>query len=157
MVKFSLTHLKEKTITMSLTNHPKLNAQSLIRYCPECGTIGDVPEGKRDCCPDGSHSSVIPFGIAIQAYGGFVALLNKGKKPEEIVLNLPKGWRLLNEGYTDIFHSIGDAAEWKAHGLSISVRKFLEAIDKRQGNPQLLITKDKDGSYELAVGTEGKS
>lgn len=32
----------------------------LVRFCPECGRLGDVPEGAIDCCPDGSHAAYMP-------------------------------------------------------------------------------------------------
>lgn len=43
----------------------------LVRYCYECGTIGPVPEGARDCCPDGSHAVLVPKQVAEQARTGF--------------------------------------------------------------------------------------
>lgn len=43
----------------------------LVRYCHECGSIGDVPAGKRDCCPDGSHAVLVPEKVADQARTGF--------------------------------------------------------------------------------------
>lgn len=46
-----------------------------VRYCYECGSIGDVPKGKRDCCPDGSHAKRVHRVIAEQAQGGFHAML----------------------------------------------------------------------------------
>ena len=47
---------------------------NLIRYCSECGTIGKVSEGKRDCCltPTPCH---VPYNVAIQAHAGFHAAL----------------------------------------------------------------------------------
>jgi len=45
-----------------------------IRYCSECGTIGNVPEGKRDCCPT-SKPAQVPFDVAIQAHAGLNAAI----------------------------------------------------------------------------------
>ena len=45
-----------------------------IRYCSECGTIGNVPKDKRDCCPTAKPSQV-PLDVAVQAHAGFHAAL----------------------------------------------------------------------------------
>lgn len=34
--------------------------EGMVRYCPDCGSIGEVPAGARDCCPDGSHAIYVP-------------------------------------------------------------------------------------------------
>jgi hypothetical protein len=34
--------------------------KDLIRFCPECGHLGEVSVGARDCCPDGSHAAYMP-------------------------------------------------------------------------------------------------
>ena len=34
--------------------------KDLIRFCPECGSLGEVPFSARDCCPDGSHAAHMP-------------------------------------------------------------------------------------------------
>lgn len=39
-------------------------AEELVRYCPECGHIGDVGTEHRDCCPDGSHARRVPKKFA---------------------------------------------------------------------------------------------
>lgn len=40
------------------------NQEVMVRFCPECGSLGDVPAGARDCCPDGSHARVVPKKFA---------------------------------------------------------------------------------------------
>lgn len=52
-----------------------------VRFCPECGSIGEVPEGFRDCCPDGSHARYVHPVIADMAQGGFHAMLNSLAAP----------------------------------------------------------------------------
>lgn len=48
-----------------------------VRYCPECGTIGESPEGKhccpegKQCCPDFTHAALVPLAVAWQARKGF--------------------------------------------------------------------------------------
>lgn len=47
-----------------------------IRYCPECGHIGDVPPRKINCCPDGLTAAVhVPPAVAVQARTGFMAAI----------------------------------------------------------------------------------
>ena len=46
----------------------------LIRYCSECGLVGEVSKGKRDCCPT-ARPAMIPPDIAVQAHAGFKAAL----------------------------------------------------------------------------------
>ena len=50
-----------------------------VRYCYECGHIGEVDYTKhRDCCPDGSHARYVHPKIAEQAQcgtGGYVKQL----------------------------------------------------------------------------------
>lgn len=72
--------------------------------------------------------------------------------PEVIELNLPKGWRLLNEGYNNVFGAIGKSTDIVyPDALSISVRKFLEALDFTQGTPKLKLKKGNNGSFELEI------
>ena len=46
-----------------------------VRYCPECGLIGDFSKDKRGCCPDGIMAVRVPPNVAIQAHAGFQAAL----------------------------------------------------------------------------------
>ena len=46
--------------------------RTLIRYCPECGNIGEVDrEQHYNCCPDGNAAAYIHRKIAEQAKRGF--------------------------------------------------------------------------------------
>lgn len=47
-----------------------------IRYCPHCGTIGELGEGKR-CCPDGHGAPYVPRQVAEQAREGFLASIRE--------------------------------------------------------------------------------
>lgn len=38
--------------------------ETLVRYCPDCGSIGPVPASARDCCPDGQHARMVPENFA---------------------------------------------------------------------------------------------
>lgn len=51
-----------------------------VRYCPECGCIGNVPVGAIDCCPGGNNAVRVPRVVAEQARKGFtVALIQDDK------------------------------------------------------------------------------
>lgn len=39
-------------------------AEPMARFCPGCGSMGDVPSTYRDCCPDGGKARVIPAALA---------------------------------------------------------------------------------------------
>lgn len=134
--------------------------KNLIRYCHECGTVGEVPAGKKDCCPDGSHAAMVPIEVAVQAYAGLISKLNGGlsdrKEPEVIEINPPADWRLLNTDYTNIFNAIAAATGTvtKREAIKVSVRTFLEYLDKHQPKPKFRLKKDTDGSFKLEVGRE---
>lgn len=45
---------------------------NLVRYCTECGTIGNVSKDKQDCCPT-SRPTKVTHDVALQAHAGFHA------------------------------------------------------------------------------------
>lgn len=49
---------------------------AMVRYCPECGHVGPVREGARDCCPDGNNAVMVTPKVAAQARAGFLAGIN---------------------------------------------------------------------------------
>jgi hypothetical protein len=42
----------------------KRTGEPLVRFCPECGGIGEVEPPARDCCPDGSAARYVPQKFA---------------------------------------------------------------------------------------------
>ncbi|OJA66547.1 hypothetical protein BGV71_31685 [Burkholderia ubonensis] len=36
----------------------------MIRFCPECGRLGDIPAGYEACCPDWSQARIVPKRFA---------------------------------------------------------------------------------------------
>lgn len=38
--------------------------EEMIRFCPECGCLGDIPVGYEACCPDWSHARIVPKRFA---------------------------------------------------------------------------------------------
>ncbi|WP_261534745.1 tail protein X [Burkholderia multivorans] len=39
-------------------------AEEMIRFCPECGLLGDIPAGYEACCPDWSQARIVPKRFA---------------------------------------------------------------------------------------------
>lgn len=39
-------------------------AEPLVRFCPGCGSVGEIGDGYRDCCPDGNEARMIPEKLA---------------------------------------------------------------------------------------------
>jgi hypothetical protein len=50
-----------------------------VRYCRECGHIGEIPKRNRSCCPDGNHAVYIHPDLAEQARKGFMTMLQEAK------------------------------------------------------------------------------
>ncbi|KVT80624.1 hypothetical protein WK59_21570 [Burkholderia ubonensis] len=38
--------------------------EEMIRFCPECGRLGDIPAGYEACCPDSSSARIVPKRFA---------------------------------------------------------------------------------------------
>lgn len=36
----------------------------MLRFCPGCGSVGQVPDTYMDCCPDGTDARLIPASLA---------------------------------------------------------------------------------------------
>lgn len=43
---------------------PLASAEPLVRYCPGCGSVGQVEGEYLDCCPDGGEARMIPAPLA---------------------------------------------------------------------------------------------
>lgn len=55
-------------------NPSQLQSAALVRYCYECGSVGEVDRDKhRNCCPDGVHAVYVPHKVAEQAREGFLS------------------------------------------------------------------------------------
>ena len=60
-----------------------VNASGLVRYCYECGTIGEIDREKHiNCCPDGNRAQYVRREVAEQAREGFLASI-RPPVPEE--------------------------------------------------------------------------
>ncbi|MBN3851952.1 hypothetical protein G3N59_01040 [Paraburkholderia sp. Ac-20340] len=44
--------------------HEIEQAEEMVRFCPECGSLGFAPAPHLDCCPDGSHARMVPKRFA---------------------------------------------------------------------------------------------
>lgn len=51
--------------------------EELVRFCPECGKIGEVDAKYQDCCPEGSSSRVVPKSFAEICRKTFKDLVNR--------------------------------------------------------------------------------
>jgi hypothetical protein len=51
-------------------------AEELARFCPACGSVGDVGPAYRDCCPDGNEARLIPKRLAEKCHELFKVALS---------------------------------------------------------------------------------
>ncbi|MFL9899030.1 hypothetical protein PQR71_12850 [Paraburkholderia fungorum] len=51
-------------VAVYLTAPQPAQTEEMIRFCPECGCLGDIPAGYEACCPDSSHARVVPKRFA---------------------------------------------------------------------------------------------
>lgn len=77
----------ERLICAALTAAPTPPAQGekLVRFCPGCGSVGDVPDTFRDCCPDGSNARMIPEDLATRCHDLFLLALAGAKAQQPAV------------------------------------------------------------------------
>lgn len=53
-----------------------MDNKELIRYCPGCGSIGEVEATYRNCCPDGQLAFKVPHNFARACQATFRALID---------------------------------------------------------------------------------
>ncbi|VWD14385.1 gp38 [Burkholderia aenigmatica] len=63
--------------------------EEMIRFCPECGRLGDIPAGYEACCPDWSYARIVPKRFAELCAETFKLCVSQGK---------PYGWASPGEG-----------------------------------------------------------
>lgn len=49
----------------------RTTTRELVRYCFECGCVGEVPKTAISCCPDNNRAFYVPAELAEQARAGF--------------------------------------------------------------------------------------
>lgn len=81
----------------------------LVRYCPECGSVGEVGNGFIDCCPDGNHAVRVPQKIAEQAHAGFAAAPTPPNEDELVRLLQRVHARLLKAQIFDLATEVSKA------------------------------------------------
>ncbi|UUC95448.1 hypothetical protein [Comamonas sp. C11] len=64
--------------------------RAMVRYCPECGHVGEVGAGHRDCCPDGSQAFMVPEKHAKGLRAGFLAQIAQAAPAAVAVPEMPK-------------------------------------------------------------------
>lgn len=106
--------------------------EDMVRFCPGCGSVGEVEKKFRDCCPDGSRARLIPEPLARQCRDLFQLALRAATSP---VAEEAKGAardvlaerqrQISAEGWTpehDDEHDVGElsqaAAFYAMYGLS---------------------------------------
>ncbi|WP_412525895.1 hypothetical protein [Burkholderia lata] len=50
--------------TLTVEQPAPRRIEEMIRFCPECGRLGDIPAGYEACCPDWSQARVVPKRFA---------------------------------------------------------------------------------------------
>lgn len=54
----------------------------LVRFCPGCGSVGEVDKKYRNCCPDGIKARMIPKALADDCHRLFDLAIGKVAPPE---------------------------------------------------------------------------
>jgi hypothetical protein len=78
--------------TAPMANYPQVEwgpmvvapvaGEALTRFCPECGRVGDVGAGYRDCCPDGGSARMIPKSMAEKCRANFLLAIKQDAAPQ---------------------------------------------------------------------------
>lgn len=104
---------------------PPAQGEKLVRFCPGCGSVGDVPDTFRDCCPDGSNARMIPEDLATRCHDLFLLALDGAKAqqpavPEDVARNAERyrwlrdmasqDWLHRNHNYQNLRGAAFDAA-----------------------------------------------
>ncbi len=58
--------------------------EPMTRFCPGCGSVGEVEAKYRDCCPDGGRARIIPEPLARHCHGLFQLALRAPSSDDEI-------------------------------------------------------------------------
>lgn len=85
----------------------------LVRYCPSCASIGEVKEGCRDCCPDGSDAKYVSTKFANQCRETFLKAIEQDAPVLAEPLNMDKLHALANEAF-------GETVDHDFHGKPIT-------------------------------------
>lgn len=56
--------------------------EQFTRFCPGCGSVGEVDAKFQDCCPDGSGARLIPASLAQKCHDLFLLALVGASQPE---------------------------------------------------------------------------
>lgn len=82
-----------------------------VRFCPECGHLGEVKAGARDCCPDGGHAAYMPVKTAERCRELFRAALAAPQPAQE-----PWMYRIWNDEAGK--WELTEESDWPAEPLS---------------------------------------
>ena len=86
--------------------------EPMARFCPGCGSVGDLPKGKyRDCCPDGESARVIPEALANRCHDLFVLALTNATAVQPVQPTL-----LTDSQWGNLLDSVDDIATQEGNG-----------------------------------------
>lgn len=74
--------------------------EEMIRFCPECGHLGEVSKPYIACCPDSLRARIVPKRFAEICAETFRLLIDKAPK-------VPEGYRLVRAEVRDELIRIG--------------------------------------------------
>lgn len=81
--------------------------ETLVRFCPECGSLGDVPAPHLTCCPDGSHARLVPEKFAQLCHALFKdAIAQTAASVEPVAWRTPKAG--IGNGYNYVEDMVGE-------------------------------------------------
>lgn len=120
--------------------------EPLVRFCPVCGSIGEVDSKYRDCCPDGIKARLVPSRFAEECQGLFNLAIGNVAPVRE-----PVKWT--DAALLNLMNSVGDGP-FGEEDLAV-IRRFMERAEEiRQGLYAAPIrTKDLTDAEIADIGT----
>lgn len=95
--------------------------EPLVRFCPGCGSIGEVDSKYRDCCPDGIKARLVPSRFAEECQGLFNLAIGNVAPVRE-----PVKWT--DAALLNLMNSVGDGP-FGEEDLAVT-RRFMERAEE---------------------------
>lgn len=95
--------------------------EPLVRFCPGCGSIGEVDSKYRDCCPDGIKARLVPSRFAEECQGLFNLVIGNVAPVRE-----PVKWT--DAALLNLMNSVGDGP-FGEEDLAVT-RRFMERAEE---------------------------
>jgi hypothetical protein len=104
-----------------------MDDKELIRYCPGCGSIGEVEATYRNCCPDGNLAFKVPHNFANACRATFKALIDSpATSPAPAVV------QMTDEQILKIQEKHIPKHGWSTNGIAFA-RDILAAAEVKHG------------------------